>query len=326
MPEVEVKGLEEPTSELELFSQEVLNALVQDSIPPSPKNFQLYFDRLLEKKSVDFQQEVSKIIDFESDNSDDKQAEFEKHLKHGFSSIKQVLQLTANVYKNLNLMNKILEKKQVEIEAITKDQELKKFVFGLKKDVNSLNEIMIKQVTTMKELYQETAQTIKAVEQETIFDNKFGVYNKRHLLFKLEQEQRLISQYKHHSSLLMITVSRKLMNALKSEKQRLMMLRTVARLILKTSRRSDIISHYGDGVFGVMLSHTDTNSAEHASERLWDLVAGSNFFIGQKEIKIDIKIGIVEVEESQDKERIVVDALDAMESANEENVKYKVAE
>ena len=42
--------LSEPTSDLEMYSKEVLSQLIHDNLPPTPNNFALYFDRLLEDK------------------------------------------------------------------------------------------------------------------------------------------------------------------------------------------------------------------------------------------------------------------------------------
>ncbi len=42
----------------------------------------------------------------------------------------------------------------------------------------------------MKTIYDDTANIVKNVENETIFDNQFGVYNKRYLMTKIEQEVR----------------------------------------------------------------------------------------------------------------------------------------
>jgi len=167
----------------------------------------------------------------------------------------------------------------------------------------------------MKTLYDETAKIIKNVENETIFDNQFGVYNKRNLMTKIEQEIELIHKFKHKSSLIMIELSRELKQSVKNEKAITLMTKTIARLLLKTSRRSDTVAHYGDGVFAMLLKHTDIESAKKASERLSDLVSNSNFFLADREIQLKISIGITDITDTNSVEEIIVSTIDGIEKA-----------
>jgi len=167
----------------------------------------------------------------------------------------------------------------------------------------------------MKSIYDDTAKIVKNVENETIFDNQFGVYNRRYLLTKIEQEMGLIKEFNHKSSLIMIELSRDLKKSVKNDKAILVMTRTIARLLLKTSRRSDIVAHYGNGVFCMLLKHTDIESAKNASERLVYLVSNSNFFLADREIQLKISIGVTNVDAFYSVEEIVVSAMDGIEQA-----------
>lgn len=103
------------------------------------------------------------------------------------------------------------------------------------------------------------------------------------------------------------------------------MVRTVARLLLKTSRRSDIVAHYGDGIFAMVLKHTDIESAKRASERLYDLVASSNFFLAEQEIQLRIAIGVAELQAALGVEQTLMCTLNAMEGAdNDSKLRYMV--
>ena len=103
------------------------------------------------------------------------------------------------------------------------------------------------------------------------------------------------------------------------------MVRTVARLLLKTSRRSDTVAHYGGGVFVMMLKHTDIESAKRASERLFDLVSSSNFFISEHEIQLSIAIGVAELSSARSVDQTLVCTLEAMEAAeNSPKLRYMV--
>lgn len=305
---------DEPTSDIEVYAKEVLRALVADNLPPTPNNYSLYFDRLLEDKSEHIRKQIVSMLELD-DGNDDKTIVLEQSLKQGFSSVKNILGITASLYKNMALMTKILDKKKEELKESSDNQSVVHVVSVLEGDISKLNEILKKQSSQMKELYDETAAVVKNVENETIFDNQFGVYNKRYLLSKIAQEISLIQKFKHKSSLIMIELDRELKASVKNEKAVVLMTRTIARLLLKTSRRSDTVAHYGNGVFSMLLKHTDIDSAKRASERLCELVSNSNFFLGDREIQLKISIGITDIDAELSVEEIVVYAMSGVEKA-----------
>lgn len=309
-------GFDDTSSELEIYAKEVLTSLINDNLPPTPNNFSLYFDRILEGKTEDLRKQINAILELEENNDDEKSIALEKNLKHGFASVKGVLQVSANLYKNMSLMMKILEKREVELQQTSDTQMAISAISSLKHDVDKLSMIFKKQIDQMKHHYDDAASIVKNVENDTIFDNQFGVYNKRYLLSKLGQESSLIKEFKHKSSLIMIRLSKGLETDIGNEKASKLMTRTIARLLLKTSRRSDLVAHYGNGIFSMLLRHTDLQSAKKASERLCDLVSSSNFFLAEREIQLRISIGIKNINPAESVEGIVVCALDAMESAD----------
>jgi diguanylate cyclase (GGDEF)-like protein len=242
----------------------------------------------------------------------------EQSLKQGFSSVKNILGVTANLYKNMTLMTKILDKRKQELESSSDTQETRSVAASLGSDISKLNVILKKQSSSMKDMYDDTAKIIKSVENETIFDNQYGVYNKRYLMSKVEQEIELVRKFKHKSSLIMIELARDLKKSVNNEKAVLLMTKTIARLLLKTSRRSDTVAHYGNGVFTMLLKHTDIDSAKKASERLCELVSNSNFFLADREIQLKISIGITDITENHSVEEIIVSSIDGIEKAYED--------
>ncbi|MCK9472228.1 GGDEF domain-containing protein [Sulfurimonas sp.] len=315
----------EPEGELEAYSKEVLSALMKDGLPPTPNNFSLYFDRLLEDKSQNTRNHIVSVLELEESNDDENSILLEQSLKQGFLSIKNILGITANLYKNMSLMTKILDKRKQELEVSSDNQAVRSVVTSLESDISKLNAILKNQSSTIKNTYEDTAKIIKNVENETIFDNQYGVYNKRYLMTKIEQEIELIKKFKHKSSLIMIELSRDLKSSVNNEKAIMLMTKTIARLLLKTSRRSDIVAHYGNGVFTMLLKHTDIESAKKASERLCELVSNSNFFLSDREIQLKISIGITDITQNHSVEEIIVSSMDGVEKAYENpNLDYAV--
>lgn len=309
-------GFEDPASDLEVYAKEVLMALISDNLPPTPNNFSLYFDRILEDKSESFHKQINAVLELEEDNDNEKSIELEKNLKQGFSSVKSVLQVSASLYQNITLMTKVLQKRKGELKDNSDPQMAGSVITSLEHDVDRLSLILKKQVEQMKSHYDDTASIVKNVENDTIFDNQYGVYNRRYLLDKIEQESSLIKEFKHKSTLIMIRLSRELASDKNVAKASMLMTRTVARMLLKTSRRSDIVAHYGNGVFAMLLKHTNLQSAKKASERLSELVSSSNFFLAEREVQLRISIGVKNINTQESVEQMITCTLAAMEEAD----------
>jgi len=317
--------LDNELSDVELYSKNVLNNLITDNLPPTPNNFSLYFDRYLESKDEGFRKQILSMLELEDANDNENTFALEQDLKKGFSSVKTILVLTANLYKNMSLMTKILDKRKHELSQDMDVPNAMSIMQNLENDVSKLSTILKTQSTQMKAVYDETAVIIKNVEKETVFDNQYGVYNKRYLLNKLDHEIELISQFEHSSSLIMIELSKELKYMVKNEKAIISMTRTLSRLLLKTSRRSDIVSHYGNGVFAMLLKHTNVESAKKASERLCYLVSNSNFFLADREFQLKISIGVTNISSLHTVEEIIVKAIDAIEEAyKQKDTNYSV--
>lgn len=314
---VEVPAIEglEATSDVDIYAQEVLDSLIANNLPPTPNNFSLYFDRLLEKKSASLRTQVHSLLELEKNNDTENSIQLEQTLKQGFSSIKGILGATANLYKNMSLMTKILEQRKKELGSDLAVEEAVSVIATLEGDVGKLNSILKTQSSQMKSIYNDTAKIVKKVENDTIFDNQFGVYNKRYLLTKLEQEIELVKEFHHTSSLIMLELSKNLKKSINNEKATLLMTRTISKLLLKTSRKSDIVAHYGKGVFLILLKHTDINSAEKASERLCALVSNSTFFLADRDIALKISIGVTNIDANYSVEEIIVSAMHGIETA-----------
>lgn len=312
-----VSGLdmENPSSDIEIYASEVLGAMIADNLPPTPNNFSLYFDRLLEDKSENLRQQIHSMLELEESNDAESTIILEQSLKQGFGSIKNILGVTANLYKNMTLMGKILDKRQTELAGNTEMNEAASIIKKLSSDVSKLNNIVKTQSTQMKGIYDDTAKIVKNVENETIFDNQFGVYNKRYFLTKIKQEIGLIKEFKHTSSLILLELSKELKESVNNEKANILMTRTIARLLLKTSRRSDVVAHYGSGIFGMVLKHTSIESAIKTSERLCQLVSSSNFFLADREVQLKISIGVTDIDAESEVEEVVVSAMNGIEEA-----------
>lgn len=309
---------------IEEFAKEVLEGMANDGIVPIPGNFYLYFERYLEGKPEEFKKQVLQILELEEGNEDEKRVNFEQRVKNGFSYTKQILQVVATLYKNLNLMNTIVEKRGNELEGLTNSAVAINIIRSLEKDIKKLNSIMSNQTGLLKDYYKKSAEILSEVESEAIFDSKYGVYNKRYFMSQLEKEQKSVEMFNHSSTLMMAKIPLSTSKKIGSEKGIGLVTRTISRLLLKTSRRSDIVAHFGEGVFGLLLKHSDISTAKRAAERLHDMVSSTNFFYGDKEFHLDIRMGIVKIDALKSVDESVECALESLKNADMGDEVYEV--
>jgi diguanylate cyclase (GGDEF)-like protein len=304
-------------NEIDNFAKEVLSALSSDSLPPLPHYYSLYFEKLLDDMPMEFQKSMSDLMEGESNTEDEKRMKIEQQLQQGFSFSKEILQNVAIFYKNLNTMAEVSKRRFNEADSINNPAAIKNLSNALSKDLEKLMMILNKQSGNIKALYNKSAKIIKEVEGETIYDPIYNIFNKRYLIDQVRSELKQMVKFSHESSLIVAALRTSVVNKI-SDKQLVMINRTISKLLLKTSRRSDVVAFVGNGVFSMLLKHTDQTNAVRASERLADLMGQSHFFMGDEEISLDITIGISILNIEKEAEQVIAEGLDAQESADKD--------
>lgn len=322
----EVDKSQNTNSELEKFSLYILKVMMDENISPTPNNFQIYFDKLLDNKPVSFKKRINELLEAEAVNDDEHRAKMEMDVKEGFAQIKSIMQVVSTVYKNLNVMREIIKKRTNELEVSSSQLSIQNIASALTEDLKKLVDLTSKQMEVLKKHYEKTGVILKDIESKAIFDSRYGVYNRRYLLQSIEKECDSIKKYHHKSSLVLVKVKDSILNKIINSKDRMVLTRNVAKLLLKTSRRSDVVSHYGEGVFGMLMMHTDINNAKRACDRISELIYATSFFIGDAEIDTDIELAIVPIDPNHSVEEFISCALDFLPTTGKRLLPYAVCE
>ena len=320
-------GAGAPTT-LEKFAEKVLHKIMEDNVPPIPYYYNIYFQNLLDEESPEFRKSTLEFIDMEESNSAEESIAVEKKLKQSHRLTKELLQYIAMIYKIANTLNSVLEKKAKESNNIASQQALNSLIKSMSKDLSITSQKISKFLENVKELYAKNVSVLKEIEGNSFFDSKFGIYNKNYFIKELKKELNLIKKFKHNSSLLVLKINDEVSKKFKSEKSLILANRTVAKIILKTSRRTDIVAHIGNNIFAMLLKHTDRIGASKTAERLSDTISNSSVFLEGDEITLKISIGIIEIMEDKDYDisDYLTQAIDAMLNAEKEQTLYKIAE
>jgi len=323
---VEGVDLSEASTEIEKFAKKVFDKLIEENVYPIPYYYNIYFFNMLEDESTEFKKSVMELIELEGTNDFEEDLKFEQKLKKSFKYSKEIVQTTALIYKLSNLLkekNKVFLK---EVESVSTPQVFKNILITSIKNTEAVTKRLDITLKTMKDLYSNNIKVLKEIEKDTIFDSVYNLYNKNYFIKEVKKEIAQVEKFKHTSSLIVLKVNKNVINQLKTDKSKILVNRFISKILLKTSRRTDIIAHLGDGYFGMLLKHTDRVGAMKTSERLADIISNSTMFIEGNELEVKVSIGISEILAEKSEMDIVNCVYQKLDEAQKENQLYKLCE
>ena len=305
---------------IENFSTEVFKTLLNKQVAPLPLNYQTYFETLLNTKDIEFQKKIHELMEAADDHSDDERnITFEKSIHSAFANTRDIMKCTSSIYKNLMIMNDIEKRWSADLESDNPNPA--KFM----QESKNIQHQIDNQINQLKILYQKCNKILENINTNTMYDSKFNTYNKRYYIYLVQNEQKMVEKFAHTSTIIMMSlplgVTRYLQN---DQTTALIVMKTVAKLLLKTSRRSDVIGYVGNGIFGMLLKHSDLFSTQKASERLIDLMKNTNVFLDKREIHLDLNIGISKLKPERNAEDSLNCAINALRTAQKSNAPYMI--
>jgi diguanylate cyclase (GGDEF)-like protein len=288
------------TSNLDNFARVVLDKLISDGVPPIPYNYKVYFLNELDNESPEFRKQVYELIALEESNDLEKDLEFERKLKSSFKYSKELLNHTAIIYKLNKKLQEVLQTQLNESAHITNNKALVKLINGFQNNLKIIYDRMNREMDEIKKIYSKNVEILKDIESNSIYDSQFGVYNKNYFLNEINKELKLINKFHHISSVIMVKIKDDVFNKLLSEKSKVLINRSLAKIMLKTSRRTDIVAKFEENIFAMFLKHTDIVGTQRTVERLADAVLNASIFLEGEELKLQIVAGILELKENQE--------------------------
>jgi len=295
------------------FAQIVLSEIEDRGLPPTPENYEIYFQELLQAQNNDFQDKVCSIIDKEGSKKEiEQKREIEATLQRSIKLIQKLLELTSKVHGNITIMKNIAHKRDKELN----EKNSKDIVRLLKFDLGKLESILERQSESMKNLYGRTASTVNKIHEKTIFDKDFEVYNRRYFLESLNHEIEKMNYFQHSSSIALIIPHRKLTAKYLPQKIASIILKTIAKILMESFKRNDIVAYYGHNIFAVLVTHSTTQETGEKIKRFAKVLKNRPIFISDKEIKVSVKVGISELSPEVTVKESLIKALDALKKAN----------
>jgi len=259
---------------LEKHSKEVFKYMEDNNILKTPSNFSYYFEFLLNDKDNYIKKELSNYtnINIEEENSI---LELNRTIKNGFLNIRKLNAISKNIFENNNKITTVIKTETNNNKIIN---VLEKF-----------STILIAQNMEIKKIEKTTRDILVSIKKQNIYNEEFNVYNLSHFkkIIKKEIEQMNLNNYK--SSFLFLRVKKEILKQ-KSEKEKKIINKMIAKIIKKTARNSDYISYIGSDIFCMLLTQTNLKSAKQAKRRIKNIITETTLFIEEEEIFLDVNI------------------------------------
>ena len=286
-------------SDVEIFGNEVLSKIIADGVPVLPSSYDIYFRRLLEEKPLEFRENILKLIDIEDPTNEEKIVNLEKNVKKNLSYLNRMIKSLNYVYKNSTALKGVVQTSVKELEN-SDIINAKSSINMLKKSIEKSHNDSNKYLHDIKELYKKSYAIVQEVNEDATYDSEYGLYSKGYFLKALKQNYAISRQSKVTNSVLMIKLHSTITKKILSEKIRKHMSRMVAKLLHKNSKRSDIVAHYGNDIFLVILNKTDLFGAGMTAKRVKTQIADNSVFVGEHEYPLSLAIGVAQIDISKE--------------------------
>jgi len=307
---LDVKERKRKLQQINLFAKQVVDRMIKDMVPPTPENYLIYFEKYLEEKSPAQKDAIKKILDLEkqSDANKEYMARMDSYLKENFDNTKKILDDINSLYSHVNKIKNYIKKKGIELSKNPTKSNILTFENKISSALTSLE----KQQEEVKEDYINISKLMKKFNKESIFDKKYEVYNKKYFMDILKSELENMQNFTYKSTMIAFSIKKEILKDVKLKSDRDIIIKTVSNMVLGRLRRSDILAHYEDGIFLLILKHTDFEQAKKAVESIKNFVSFSNFIIDGKQIQAKIDTNIVELDPRLSIDEIIGSAIEGL--------------
>ncbi|CAM2884379.1 diguanylate cyclase domain-containing protein [Helicobacter burdigaliensis] len=316
------KTLENPSiKDIQGYAQEVLNIMLQGGIPPTPANYRIYFEKMLDGNSKEIQEEAGEILEKEQTNIK-KQIALETKVLQNNQAVSSVLKTIASLYKNLTLLQSVLQKRIKETNSVQNANILQNLIIVFEQELQKIAKVIEGQIVETKECYDHCLNLMQSIEEEAVFNLVYSVFNLRYLQSKMAYELEEMKKIRYKSSLVLIKTAKNLDEVTKQKKNHILINKGVAKILKKATTRVDVIAYCEGGIFAVLLSHSDKESAKRFANKISEMIGATSVFLEEEEVTLGINCGILELNSTLNFKDAMKNANEALKKAIQNNVSY----
>lgn len=315
-----VEALSAKTTQI---ARNVISQLEKQDIPIFPDSFESVFEQLIADESEEFKNLVEQKADIAL-GCKDRLLNFESGVKSGIKNVKDVLDITKEIYQSVVFAHNALKRKADEISKIDNPIAFKSAIQLCFQEFDNLQSTMETQIIEMKKAFERIVVNIENVNKNSIYDTQYGVYNKKYFLSLCEKEKKILDQIECSYALVSYSLSKNFLESLKDKEFVRVSLKTLAKILSENINNDDILCYFGSGKFIVLYKYVDLQKALKKIEKMSQVAKETNLFFEGEQTLLGICAGICVINENLDLLEKISHAISACENAFDSSIEYEV--
>jgi diguanylate cyclase (GGDEF)-like protein len=315
-------NIEIKTDPFEKFLKNIYESMRDNKVVPTPSNFTLYFEKNLEKEDRLFRENIQKITSLQESIHKENIVDMELKYKEGYNQLKEALKTIALIYKYTSAIRKISEK---YIEHIKQESRAERKIGSIDSLLNQQEQylrLLEKLHPPVKTSYERICNVYKELEDTCSIDTTLGIYNKKYLISRIEQETQLIKETEHGSIFVMMQPDKKKNSYSVEEKKAFLLF--IARILQKNLKKSDCVAYYEKDMFGLLLPHQSPEEAKTLIRKILITIENSHFYIKDEVQTVHLIAGATEIRANDSSTEVLYFALQALDQAIKEKDKFAI--
>jgi diguanylate cyclase (GGDEF)-like protein len=172
---------------------------------------------------------------------------------------------------------------------------------------------LIEEVERLRAKVAQLQERVEQLDELAHQDTLINLPNRRGFMRALERFIDRARRYKETSAMLFVDLDGlKMINDSFGHQAGDQALIQVAQLLVGGVRRSDVVARLGGDEFGILLAHSDENSAQETATRLVNLIAGCDFMHDDDVLPLSVAIGVAMIGPEDEAEHIMARADEEM--------------
>lgn len=305
------------------IARDVISQLEKQDIPIFPDSFESVFEQLVADESADFKSLVEQKADITL-GCKDRLLNFESGVKSGIKNVKDILEITKEIYQGVVFAHHTLKRKVDEISKIDNPIAFKNAIHLCFQEFDNLQSTMETQIVEMKRAFEKIVVNIENVNKNSVYDTQYGVYNKKYFLSLCEKEKKILDQIECSYALVAYSLSKHFLESLKDKDFVRVSLKTMAKILSENINNDDVLCYFGSGKFVVLYKYVNTERALEKIKKISQIAKETNLFFKGDQASLEFCAGVCVIDEILSLSDALSYAVSSCEEAFESRNEYVV--
>lgn len=305
------------------IAKDVISQLEKQDIPIFPDSFESVFEQLIADESVEFKNLVEQKSEIALGYKD-RLLNFESGVKNGIKNVKDILDVTKEIYQSVVFAHNSLKKKIEEVSKIDNPVAIKNSINFCFQEIDNLQSTMEAQIMEMKRAFEKIVVNIENVNKNSIYDTQYGVYNKKYFLSLCKKEKEILDQIGRSYAFAAYGLSKRFLESLRDRDCVRVSLKTVSKILSENTNSDDLLCYFGGGKFVVLYKYVDTDKALEKIKKIFHIAKETSLFFEGEQTLLEFCAGMYVANESQDLLDEIAYAVSSCDEAYDRQIDYEI--